>query len=217
MYRRLFSFSLLLVLTTATFAQRGQPPMGQTEMRPGTVPDALTQTDTKSIVDLATKKRRVLSNYCRLDFDGARLSPEGWNRFEPYTSISANPDYRRLVIVSRFSVEPPEESAELLYVNYQDEGYYDDRGGYVASSAKERVEFQVEEKNNDAVVARVSTEMPHVSPRAAITWMTQRLSDPKTSEANRTRLKDAIEQLTKLIPQPIPQLTPQPSPTAQGK
>jgi hypothetical protein len=208
MYRRLFGFPLLLVLTATTFAQ-----MNPTMPHPGQVPDALQQTDAKSVIDMAVMKRRVLSNYCRLDYDGARLSPEGWKRFEPYTSISANPAYRRLVVVSRFSVETPEQSAELLYVNYQDEGYYDDRGGYVASPAKERVEFQVEEKDNDVAVAKVSTEMPHVSPRAAIAWMSQRLADPKTSEADRTRLKEAIEQLTKLIPQPIPQ----PSPTAQGK
>lgn len=116
--------------------------------------------------------------------------------------MSVNPDYRRLVIVTRYNVETKEQLAELLYVNYQDVGYYDERGGYVASATSERVEFQVEEDNNEVKVAKVSTEMPHVSPRAAIAWMNERLADPKISDLERAHLRDAVEQMNKLLPQP---------------
>jgi hypothetical protein len=198
MCRRLFCFNLLLVLTTATFAQ-----MGQMGSRPGMTTDVPMPPDTKNSIDLSSKQRILLSNYCRLDYEGARLRPDGWKRFRPYTSTSANPDYRTLVIVTRFSVETPAQLAELVYVNYQDVGYYDERRGYVASATSERVEFQVEENNNEVLVVKASTEMPHVSPRAAIAWMNQRLANPKTSDMDRSHLRDAVEQLNKLLLQPL--------------
>ena len=153
---------------------------------------------------MSTKKRILLSSYCRLDYEGARLSQDGWKRFKPYTSIPANPDYRRFVIVTRFTVETPGQFAELAYVNYQEVGYYDELGGYVAYATSERIEFQIEEDKNGLLVAKVSPEMPHVSPRAAITWMNLRLTDPKTSGVEQAHLKDAIEKLNKFLPQPSP-------------
>jgi hypothetical protein len=197
MYRRVFCFNLLLVLTTTTFAQ-----MGQMGSRPGMTPDMPMPPDTRSSIDLSSKHRILLSNYCRLDYEGARLRPDGWKRFRPYTSMSANPDYRSLVIVTRFNVETPAQLAELVYVNYQDVGYYDERRGYVASATSERVEFQVEEVNNEVKVAKVSTEIPHVSPRAAIAWMNERLANPKTTDVDRVHLRDAVEQLSKILPRP---------------
>jgi hypothetical protein len=197
MYRRLFCFNLLLVLTTAAFAQ-----MGQIGSRPGMTTDVPLPPDTRNSIDLSSKQRILLSNYCRLDYEGARLRPDGWKRFRSYTSMSANPDYRSVVIVTRFNVETPAQLAELVYVDYQDVGYYDERRGYVASATSERVEFQVEEANNEVKVAKVSNEMPHASPRAAIAWMNERLADPKTSDVDRVHLRDAVEQLNKLLPQP---------------
>ena len=54
---------------------------------------------------MLTKERILLSNYCRLDFEGARLSPGGWDGSAAYTSMSSNPDYNRLAIVTRYSVD----------------------------------------------------------------------------------------------------------------
>jgi hypothetical protein len=161
----------------------------------------------KNSVDVATKKRVLLSNFCRLDFEGARLSSDGWKRFKPYTSMSFSPGYRRFVIVTRFNVEPAEPLAQLLYVSFRVVGYYDDLGGYVESAMSERVEFEVEESNNEVSVTKVSPEIPHVSPRAAIAWLNSRLDDPKTKDIDRAHLKSAVEQLNKLVPQPA-QATP---------
>jgi hypothetical protein len=159
-------------------------------------------------IDMATKKRVLISNYCRLDFEGMRLRPDGWNRLKPYVTMRVNPDYSHVVIVSRFDVETPEEKAEALYVNYREVGYYDELDGYAAFATSERVEFHVQEQRDEVIVTEVSPGMPHVSPRAAITWMNLRLADPKTSDVERAHLKDAVQQLNKILQPPTPAAQP---------
>ena len=163
-------------------------------------------------IDMLTKERVLLSNYCRLDFVGARLSPEGWQRLSAYTSMSSNPNYNRLAIVTRYSVDVivpevtgnPAQRAQELYANYRVLGYYDELGGYTASATNERVEFQVGEHNGQVLVTEVTPGMPHVSPRAAVAWMNLRMENPKTSNEERARLQDAVQQLSKFLPPPRP-------------
>jgi len=187
MCRRLICLLFLAILTTAALSQMSPSiPLGG-----------------PSEIDPVTQKRILLSNYCRLDFEGARLSPDGWNRFKTYTSMRANPEFNRIVIVTRYNVENPQIDAPL-FVTFQAVGYYDLVEGYVASNTRERVEFQLEDRRENLLVSYVIPESPHVSPRAAIAWMNLRLADPKTSDLERGRLKDAVNQLNKFLPQPRP-------------
>jgi hypothetical protein len=191
MTRRLLCLLFLFTLTSAAVAQMGTG-----------VP-----LNTPTVIDSAVKKRILLSNYCRLDFEGARLRPDGWNRFKPYTSMLSNPEYSRIVIVTRFNVEPP-QSDTLLYVGFLQVGYYDEVEGYVALPTTDRVEFHVEEHRDEVFVRNVTPGMPHVSPRAAIAWMNLRMADPKTSDVERGHLKEAVNQLSKFLPQPRPAAAP---------
>jgi hypothetical protein len=191
MTRRLLGLLFLFTLTSAAVAQMGTG-----------VP-----LNTPTVIDSAVKKRILLSNYCRLDFEGARLRPDGWSRLRPYTSMLSNPEYSRIVIVTRFNVESP-QGETLLYVSFQQVGYYDEIEGYVALPATDRVEFHVEEHHDDVFVRNVSPAMPHVSARAAIAWMNLRMADPKTSDVERSHLKEAVNQLTKFLPQPRPAAAP---------
>ena len=154
-------------------------------------------------IDLVAKKRVLLSNYCRLDFEGARLHPSGWSRFKPYTSLRDNPDYTRIVIVTRFDIETPQENDAVLNATYRTVGYYDETEGYSPGAASEKVSFRIQEQGGDPVLSGIDLDTPHVSPRAAIVWMNLRLADPKTSELERAHLKDAIAELNILV-QPRP-------------
>jgi len=195
MRRRLLSLLFLFVLASAALGQAGS---GMPQIPISGSND----------IDMATKKRVLISNYCRLDFEGMRLRPDGWERFRPYVSMRSNPEYIRVVIVSRFNVDTPEETTEVLYVNYREVGYYDELDGFVAFATSERVEFHVQEQRDEVIVTEVSPGMPHVSPRAAITWMNLRLADPKTSDLERTHLKDAVQQLNKILQPPTPAAQP---------
>jgi hypothetical protein len=140
-----------------------------------------------------------------LDFEGARLQAGGWERFRPYTSLGANPEFTRILIVTRFDVETPEQPSEELNVHYQTVGSYQLDEGYTAGSSSEQAEFRVQEQNGVLLVTAVSPESPHVSPRAALAWMKLLLDDPKTSDFERAHLLDAVNQLNKLLaPHPAP-------------
>jgi hypothetical protein len=153
---------------------------------------------------LYAAQRLLLSSFCRLDFEGARLQAEGWERFRPYTSLRANPEFTRILIVTRFDVETPEQPSEELNVHYQTVGSYLLDEGYTAGSSSEQAEFRVQEQNGVLLVTAVSPESPHVSPRAALAWMKLRLDDPKTSDLERAHLLDAVNQLNNLLPAPHP-------------
>jgi hypothetical protein len=195
MHRRVLSLLLLFVLTAAASAQYGAASQPGVKLR------------SKSFADLYAAQRVLLSSYCRLDFEGARLQPTGWNRLKPFTSLRTNPEFTRVIIVTRFAIETPEQPTEQLDATYQTVGFYEDGEGYTASSLNDRVTFRMQEQNGDLVVTNLSPETPHVSPQAAIVWMNLRLSDPNTSELERAHLKDAMNQLNKLLPQPHPVTT----------
>ncbi len=85
MNRRLLPLLFLMVWTAAALAQFGSNSSSQ----PGV------KLRGRSFAELYAAQKVLLSNYCRLDFEGARLEATGWNRFQPYTSLRRNPEYPR--------------------------------------------------------------------------------------------------------------------------
>jgi hypothetical protein len=155
-----------------------------------------------SFSELFAAQKGLLSNYCRLDFEGARLEANGWNRIKPYTSMRTNPEFNRVVIVTRYSIEAPEQPVEELSASYQTIGFYEEGEGFKALTSSDQVAFRVQEQNGYLLVTDVRPASPHVSARAAVAWMNLRLADPKTDEIERSHLKDAVQQLNKSLPQP---------------
>ncbi len=199
MRRCLFTLLFCSALTSATLAQFNSAP--QSGVRLGG----------RSFSELYADQKILLSNYCRLDFEGARLEAAGWSRFKPYTSLRENPDFNRVVIVTRFNIDTPDQPSEELSASYQTVGFYQEGEGYTALAGSDEVTFHIKEQNSDLLVTEVRPESPHVSPRAAAAWIALRLADPKTSDMDRTYLKDAIKQLNKFLPQPRPATTPPPA------
>jgi hypothetical protein len=193
MDRRLISVLFLFVWTSAALAQFGSS---------STTSQAGVRLRSHSITELIAEQKVLLSDYCRLDFEGARLVPNGWDRLKPFTSLHANPEFTRITIVTRFNVESPERPSEELTVAYQTVGFYQGGEGYTADASGDQVTFRVQEHNGDLLVTEIRPVAPHVSPRAASAWINQRLADPNTSDAERALLKDALRQIDKLLPQP---------------
>src|ERR1700676_3801056 len=153
MFRRLRSLLILFVLTAAALAQYGS------SAQPGSQPGVRLRG--RSFAELYAAQKVLLSNYCRLEFDGARLQASGWNRFKPFTSLRANPEFTRIIIVTRFDIEAPERPTEELYANYHAVGFYDEGEGYSDHSANDRVEFRVQEQNGNLLVTEVRPNTPH--------------------------------------------------------
>jgi hypothetical protein len=190
MPRRPPALLLWFVLTSAALAQLGSAPQSGVSLRG------------RSFSDLFAAQKVLLSNYCRLDFEGARLQAAGWDRFKRYTSLRANPEFHRIVIVTRFNIENLEQPTEELSVGYQTLGFYQEGEGYTALASNDQVTFRIQEQRGELLVTEVRPESPHVSARAAAAWMNLRLADPQTSDLERVHLRDAVEQLNKFLPPP---------------
>lgn len=198
MFRRLLCLLIIFILTAAALAQYGTT--SQSGSQSGSQPGVKLRG--RSFAELYAGQKVLLSNYCRLEFEGARLQPSGWNRMKPFTSVRANPEFSRVMIVTRFDIEAPEQPTEQLHANYHVVGIYDENEGYTNRSTNERVEFRVQVQNGDLLVTEVSPGTPHVSPRAAVAWMNLRLADPQITELERAHLKDAVNELNKFLPKP---------------
>jgi len=190
MRRRLLSLLFLVSLTSAAFAQFAPAPQSGVKLR------------SRSIAEFESEQKTLLSNYCRLDFDGARLDPSGWTRLKPYTSLRANPEFVRIVVVTRFNIEIPQQPGEQLAATYRTVGFYQRGEGYRDAVQSDRVQFRVQEQNGILLVTGFTPDEPHVSPHAAVTWMNLLLDDSKTPDWERANLKSALQRLNKFLPQP---------------
>jgi hypothetical protein len=202
MHRCLFTGLLLFLLTGAAQVQY------DSNMQPNSAPNSQPNSQPsvrlvgQSFSDLYAAQKMLLSSFCRLDFEGARLQAGGWERFRPYTSLHANPEFTSILIVTRFDIETPEQPTEELNVHFQAVGSYQLGEGYTADKSSQSAEFRVQEQNGSLMVTAVSPESPHVSLRAALVWMKQLLDDPKTDDAERVHLRDAVNQLNALLAPP---------------
>ena len=76
----------------------------------------------------AAEYRQLVASYCRLDYDGARLTPEGWNRVKAMTSFRENPDFRRIIVINRYEMAPDATNAHgraIFSITYDVIGEYD--------------------------------------------------------------------------------------------
>src|SRR5271165_4380763 len=88
------SFLLGLLFTLCATA----PVVAQVPMPLGHTPDESTK---------PAEIREIVSKYCRLDYDGARLDPQSWARVQPVVWWKTNPDYSQINVISRYTVDAP--------------------------------------------------------------------------------------------------------------
>ncbi len=149
----------------------------------------------RSSAEVLGAQRILLSNFCRLDFDGARLQPDAWARVKPFTTLRPAEGWPRILIVTRWDFEVLEEARDSQIVTYKLTGVYDLAEGYSAISASEQVQFVMHEHDGNLVITAITPDAPHLSARAALAWMRQRLNDAGTSDPERAHLRDAITQI----------------------
>src|ERR1700759_2548705 len=81
-----------------------------------------------------TEVRALVSKYCRLDYEGSRLDPQAWSKFQPLVWWTEAPKYSHVDVVARYSVDPQPTSRGGKYVvtvHYRLLGTYDLANGYV--------------------------------------------------------------------------------------
>ncbi len=158
--------------------------------------------------DVAAAQKSLLASYCRLDFEGARLDPEGWARIKPYTSLRTNPDYQQVLIVSRYDVVPHPDQPSTVTVNYRVLAIFDLNEGYSTLNMNSAAEFRTQEQNDELLIVGMSSPLPRVSPQAAVNWMKARLADSQLPDSERIYMENALKQLGRLVPQARPATAP---------
>lgn len=195
--RRMMICLLLLACATPLWAQMG---MG---IQPGAKMGS-------SFEDLAREQRVLIGNYCRADFEGARLSDDGWRKIRPYTALRENPEFKSIFVVARYQVlaNPNPTASNSIDVNYLLLGRYEEGMGYVPMSGTRRGSYETKTFEGAMRVRNMEPTTPFVSRRAAVEWLKGKLAKAESGSPERKLLENAISQL-EAPPEPASQ--PQPA------
>jgi len=154
-----------------------------------------TEPDTRS-----ADVRELVSKYCRLDYDGARLEAQGWAKFEPLVTWRTNPEYVEINVIARYNVDPePDSSGHGKYtvtVHYRLLGSYNLNIGYVpeARGATQDVQYTVTDTKGEMRISDAENNLPHPSRAAMLRWLNSQLATAQDDTA-RARYQDALRKL----------------------
>lgn len=142
--------------------------------------------------------REIVANYCRLDYEGARLEAQGWAKLEPLVGSKPASDYMQMDVVARYTVDEPieERGHYSVVVHYLMLGRYDLATGYSRDVARSTldVEFGVSSNNGEWKIGHIDPDYPHVSRPAIVKWLNAKLGTEQ-DPASRQHMTDALKQL----------------------
>ena len=141
--------------------------------------------------------RAIVSNYCRLDYEGLRLDPEAWAKFKPLVWWSEAPKYTQIDVVARYAVDPdptPKNGKYVVSAHYRLLGTYDLVNGYVPepSGTMQNVDFLVTPENTEFRIGDAENTFPHPSRAAMLKWLNAQLAAPQ-DPATKDRLQRALD------------------------
>jgi hypothetical protein len=148
----------------------------------------------RSFEQTTIEQRQLVSNYCRLDFQGARLSPEGWERMRNLSSFRDNPDFTSIFIVSRYQLIETTVPSYELDVAYVVIGRYEEGAGYMPMPSVRNVTFETRDQSGELRIIRINSSTPFVSRKAAIDWLKAKLAKQKEA-SGRAQIEAAIQEL----------------------
>ena len=157
-------------------------------------------TQSTKVTNEADVRNRV-GQYCRLDYMGARLSDQDWQKLKPVVNWPNNPDFPLIDVVSRYDIGTNTAQTHGKWhvtVTYHMLGRFTVGQGYsteVAGSDKE-VEFTVQEINGDLEVTDMDPNYPRPSRGAMLKWLEskQAAAAAKTKVIYEQAIKDLSAQ-----------------------
>ena len=136
----------------------------------------------------AEQIRELVSKYCRLDYEGARLDPQAWTKFQSLAWWKTNPDYTQIDVVSHYTVETAPVLTHGKYtitVHYRLLGRFETGIGYTPEAAKsdEDVEYTVTAVNDEWRINDADPNFPHPSRAAMLKWLNDKISTTQDASA----------------------------------
>jgi len=158
----------LLVTATSAFAQFDIPTQ---------LPRSTTDADV----------RNKAAQYCRLDYQGARLTDQDFQKLKPVVNWTTNPEFPLIDVVSRYDVSTTvtqERGKWYVTVTYHLLGRFNIGEGYTreAAGSDKEVEFAVQEINGELKVVDINPNYPRPARAAMLKWLQdkQAAADEKT-------------------------------------
>jgi len=131
--------------------------------------------------------RNRVSQYCRLDYQGARLTDPDFQKLKPVVTWTSNPEYPLIDVVARYDVSPTatqEHGKWFVTVTYHLLGRFNLDQGYTleAAGSDKEVEFAVQEVNGELRIVDINPNYPRPSRAAMLKWLQEKQSsaDEKT-------------------------------------
>ncbi len=136
----------------------------------------------RSVSELQADQRSLIGQWCRLDYEGSRLSDAGWKKFEPIATPKHNPEFNSIYVVSRYQLIPPDKVGMTTDVSYMVIGRYDLGIGYTPAPGTRYVTYRFAEKDGTLEVEDIDPPQPNVSKPAMITWLKAQLATAKSPD-----------------------------------
>jgi hypothetical protein len=180
---RRFALSIVFLFAVGSAAWAQFPlPMGRVDQ------------DTK-----AEQMRELVSKYCRLDYDGARMGPQGWPKLQPLVWWKTNPDYTQMNVISRYTVETAPVLTHGKYtitVHYRLLGRFETGIGYSpeAANSNEDVDYTVTAVNDEWRIDDAEPNFPHPSRAAMLKWLNDQISTTQDPAA-KNLYQEAVQKL----------------------
>lgn len=148
----------------------------------------------RDISELNAEQRKLVGTWCRSDFEGARLAKDGWTKLAPLTTMRSNPDFRAVVVVSRYQMDTPEHYNTSPSVTYYVIGEYEPGIGYTPLGGTRSATFKLVDQEDHLIIRDVDPATPFVSRQAMTTWLKEQLEQAK-AEYDRQQIQKALDAL----------------------
>ena len=143
--------------------------------------------------------RELVSKYCRLDYEGGRLDPKMWPKFQPLVWWTSAQPFTKIDVIARYTVEPEpsqDHSKMAVTVHYRLLGTFDPALGYVQEpeGTIQDVFYSVTSQNTEWRISDADNLLPHPSRAAMLKWLTEQIGATQ-DETMKTRYQNALEHL----------------------
>lgn len=143
--------------------------------------------------------RELVSRYCRLDYEGLRLDPAAWPKFQPLVRWTSPQDYSKIDVIARYNVDPQpiEDHGKFsVTVHYRLLGTFDPALGYVREpeGSTQDVYYSVTQQNTEWRISDMDNPLPHASRNAMLKWLTEQISNAK-DDTVKARYQNALEHI----------------------
>ena len=143
--------------------------------------------------------REIVSKYCRLDYEGLRLDPQNWSKFQPLVWWTSAPEVSKINVIARYTVDPEPVENHGKYsvtVHYRLLGTFDPALGYIREpeGANQDVYYGVTQQNTEWRIADSDNNLPHPSRAAMLKWLTTQIAATQ-DEALKGRYQSALEHI----------------------